>query len=207
MFNTTYILMGLTILISIMGFNNPQLIDKFSFKPSEIKQNRAYYRIFTHIFFHADSMHLLFNMMSFFFIGKYTEYVLVYHFGFQIGILHYLILYFGGATVGTLYSFYKNKDNKYYQSIGASGAVSSVIFGFILWEPNVEFLFFFAIPMKAFVFGFMYLAIEYFSMKRAKGRIAHDVHIFSALFGVVYVLSINFEKGKEFIDLLTNFNG
>ena len=207
MFIVTYLLIGLTALISFYGFNKPSLIDRFSFNPYRIKHDKQYYRIITHAFFHADSMHLLFNMMSLYFVGRYMEAVLVYSYGIAIGEFHFLVIYLGGAIVGTIRSYMKNADNYNYQSIGASGAVSATIFAFILWMPNIEFLFFFAIPMKAFVFGFLYLAIEFVAMKRAQGRIAHDVHIISALYGVAYVLCINFDKGKEFIDLILRING
>lgn len=207
MFLISYIILGVTVLISYNGFNNPQLINRYSFNPYRVKNNKEYYRLFTHIFFHADINHLLFNMMSFYFVSRYLESVFIFEYGYFIGELHFLTIYFGGAIFGTLRSYYNNHTNPYYQSIGASGAISATIFAFILWLPNVEFLLFFIIPMKAFIFGILYLTIEYLAMKRTKGNIAHDVHIISALFGVFYILIINFEKGKEFIDLILRLNG
>lgn len=207
MFLISYIILGITILISYQGLKNPELISRFSFNPYRVKHHKEYYRFITHTFFHGDMNHLLFNMMSFYFVSRYLESVFIFEFGSVLGEFHFLVIYFGGAIAGTIRSYFKNQDNFYYQSIGASGAISATIFAFILWLPNVEFLLFFFIPMKAFIFGFLYLAIEYYSMKRAKGNIAHDVHIISALFGVIYVLIINFEKGKEFIDLILRVNG
>lgn len=207
MFISSYIILGVTVLLSLQGFKKPELIQQYAFNPYKLKHEKNYYRLITHAFFHGDMNHLIFNMFSFYFVGRYMESVLVFEYGTTLGEIHFLAIYFGGTIVGTIYSFWKHQDNPYYQSIGASGAISASIFAFILWLPNVEFLLFFFIPMKAFIFGFLYLAIEYFSMKRNKGGIAHDVHIISAIYGVIYILIINFEKGREFIDLILRTNG
>lgn|SRR5690554_649607 len=207
MFYVTYTFLTITVLISYQGFKNPELIRLYSFNPYVMKEKGQSYRFITHAFLHADSTHLLFNMMSLFFVGRYLEAVLVNYYGLITGEIHFLMIYFGGAVVGTVSSYIKNKDNPSYQSIGASGAVSAAIFGFIIWMPNVEFYLFFAIPMKAFVFGFLFLGFEFFAMKRSTGRIAHDVHLISALYGVVYILFINFEKGIELLDLILRLNG
>lgn len=201
-FIISYIIIGITVLISYRAFKDVRLIDKFSFSPYRVKEQKEHYRILTHVFLHADEMHLLFNMMSFYFVGRYMEVLLTQYFGETLGILHFLVIYFGGAVVGTIYAFYKHSANPYYQSVGASGAVSSAIFAFIVWRPEETFYLFFAIPMKAYVFGLLFLAFEYFSMKRKQGRVAHDVHIISALFGVIYVLFINIGKGYQLLHLI-----
>ncbi len=207
MFYITYTILVLTALVSFQGFKDPELFRRYSFKPYAIKEKGQFYRFITHAFLHADTTHLLFNMMSLYFVGRYLEQVLVYHYGLLMGGIHFLLIYLGGAVVGTVRSYYKHLDNPAYQSIGASGAVSAAIFAFIMWMPNVEFYLFFAIPMKAWVFGFLFLGLEFFAMKKATGRIAHDVHLISALYGVIYILFINLAKGKEFIELILRLNG
>lgn len=199
----SYSIIALTVLISYSGFKRFPLIERYSFNPYQIQHNRQYDRVFTHLFFHADEMHLFFNMLSFFFVGRFMELLLVQFYGPFLGRVHFLLIYFGGAIIGTLYAYSKNKNNPSYQSIGASGAVSASIFAFIIWRPDVDFYLFFAIPMKSYVFGILFLAFEYFSMKRKKGRIAHDVHLFSAIFGLLYVLAINPSKGYQFIHLFS----
>jgi len=207
MFFVTYTILALTVLISYQGFSNHDLINRYSFNPYKVKHERQFYRIISHAFFHADNAHLLFNMMSLYFVGRFLEAVLVQEYGVTDGELHFLAIYLGGAVVGTIFSYLKNNQNPNYQSIGASGAVSATIFAFILWLPDIEFLLFFIIPMKAFIFGFLFLAIEFVAMKRSKSRIAHDVHIISAIYGACYVLLINFDKGIEFFNLILRVNG
>lgn len=202
MFFIAIVITLITGLVSYQGFKNPALIERYSFNPYKVKEQKEYYRVFTHVFFHANTTHLFFNLLSFYFVGRYLEYVLVDFYGTYNGSIHFLLVYFGGAVIGTLNSYAKHANNPNYQSIGASGAVSASIFGFIIWMPDVEFLLFFFIPMKAYVFGLLFLAYEYFSIRRQNSRIAHDVHFISAIYGVVYVLIINFDKGKEFIDLI-----
>jgi len=205
MFHTTYIsfiIIGLNVLISYYAFSHRELIDKYAFNPYRILHNKEYYRILTSSFLHANPQHLLFNMLSLYLVGRYIESILIQYFGPTLGSFHFLMIYFGGAAMGTVLSFWKNHDNPYYQSIGASGAVSAAIFAFIMWMPNVEFYLFFAIPMKAYIFGILFLGFEYFAMARGKGHIAHDVHFVSAIFGVLYVLMINFDKGKDFFNLI-----
>lgn len=197
----SFLIILITCLVSFSGFKRQKLIGRYSFSPYYIVHQKEYYRIFSHAFFHANQAHLFFNMISLFLVGRFLEYYFVRHFGVLLGEFHFLVIYFGGTAFGTLHAFKKYKDNPNYQSIGASGAVSSVIFGLILWVPTIEFLLFFVIPMKAYVFGLLFLAFEYFSMKKYQSNVAHDVHIISALFGVFYILCINFDKGIEFIHL------
>ncbi|MFK7786217.1 MAG: rhomboid family intramembrane serine protease, partial [Crocinitomicaceae bacterium] len=102
----------------------------------------------------------------------------------------------------TIVPYIRNKDNPGYRSLGASGAVSAVIFAAILWNPEMRLsLFFIPIAIPAYIFGPLYLLFEFYMDKRGGGRIAHDAHIGGAIFGVLYVLIINIDKGKEFINL------
>ena len=99
-------------------------------------------------------------------------------------------------------SFLKQQDNSSYRSFGASGAVSAVIFAAILWDPSMRLgILFIPFPIPAYIFGPIYLAIEYFSMKRGGTGIAHDAHLGGAVFGILFVLLLNINKGKEFLDL------
>ena len=107
-----------------------------------------------------------------------------------------------GGTAATIFPYLKNQDNSSYQALGASGAVSAVIFATIIWNPTMTLgIMFFPFPIPAYIFGPIYLAIEYFSMRRGGTGVAHDAHLGGALFGILFVLLLNIEKGKEFLDL------
>jgi len=170
------------------------------------------------MFIHADIGHLAFNMFSLYFLGEFLLTIgpgmatqsgvlidegLMSKYGAINGQVHFFILYFAGGIVATVIPFLRHQDNMHYRSLGASGAVSAVVFAAIFWNPNVELqLLFIPIPIKAWLFGLIYLGIEYYMDRRGGGRVAHDAHIGGALFGVLYVLIINIDKGKEFIQAI-----
>lgn len=202
MLSLILIIVILTVLISYQGFSNANFTEKSLFVPYKLKYQKEYYRVFSHIFIHADFIHLSFNMISLYFLGSLLENEWNYAFGIQANF--YLIaLYFGGAVAATLWPYFRNADNPAYRSLGASGAVSAVIFAAMLWNPQIELsLFPIPIPIKAYVLAPLYLVFEYYSMKRGGSGIAHDAHIGGALFGILFVLLIDFTKGIEFLGLL-----
>jgi membrane associated rhomboid family serine protease len=199
----TYFLIGIIVLTSIQGFKSQDFAYKLSFSPYLAKHESQAWRFFTHIFVHADWGHLFFNMFSFYSLGSYMEMSLKYIYGPSLGSIHFIILFLAGGLFATLWPYVRNQDNVQYLSLGASGAVSAVIFAFVMWSPN-ETLIIFVIPMKAYIFGPLYLAFEYFAFRRGKGNIAHDAHIGGAVFGIVYILIINIDKGKEFLNQIFN---
>lgn len=197
------IIVIVTVAISWQANQNLMLKDRMLFVPYLIKHDREYHRIISHMFIHADIMHLAFNMLSLYSLGSMFESQLEYNFGFQLGILHFAILYLAGGIFASFFSYVKNQDNPSYRSLGASGAVSAVIFASILWNPDLKLMFMFIpVPIPAFLFGPIYLAIEFFAMRRGNTGIAHEAHISGALFGILYVIILDFDKAKQFLDLI-----
>ena len=200
--NIVFIIIAITVLISFQANQNPDLKNRFLYIPYDVKRKNEYYRLLSHIFIHADISHLAFNMISLYFLGSTLSYYFIDFYGLQFGTAYLLILYFAGAIFASLPSFLKNQDNPTYRSLGASGAVSAVIFAAIIWNPTMSLgIMFFPFPIPAYIFGPIYLAIEYFSMRRGGTGVAHDAHLGGALFGILFVLLLNIEKGKEFLDL------
>lgn len=190
-------------LISWQAFQNAQMKERFLFIPYAIKQNNEYHRFFSHLFIHADLSHLAFNMLSLYSLGILLEKQLQINFGFLWGSTHFILLYFLGGLASSLVIYFRNQNNPSYRSLGASGAVSAVIFASIIWNPKMSLMIMFIpIPIPAYLFGPLYLLIEFFAMRRGGTGIAHDAHIGGALFGVLYVLFLDFEKGKQFFDLI-----
>ena len=197
----TEIIVILTCLISWQAINNQGLRDQFLFVPYAVKHNNEYYRILSHVLVHADFSHLAFNMISLYYLGGYLEAELINTYG-SVGMYYYIILYISGGVAATIFPYYKNSDNSMYRSLGASGAVSAVVFATILWEPQLELmLMFIPVPIKAYVLGPIYLAIEYYSMRKGASGIAHDAHLGGALFGILFVLLIDANKGIEFLNI------
>jgi membrane associated rhomboid family serine protease len=200
--NIVSIIIAITVLISFRANKNPDLKQRFLYIPFQLKHNNEYYRLISHIFIHADISHLAFNMISLYFLGSTLSYYFIDYYGLQLGTSYLLILYFAGAIFASLPSFFKRQDNSLYRSLGASGAVSAVIFAAILWDPSMSLgILFIPFPIPAYIFGPIYLAVEYFSMKRGGTGIAHDAHLGGAVFGILFVLLLNINKGKEFLDL------
>jgi len=193
------ILIVITVLISLKGIQDKSFLSNWSYSPYLVKHHKENSRIFKHLFVHADYNHLLFNMLSFYFFGPMLENELYAMYG-NAGLIHFVLIYFAGGFAATIWPFIRNHDNDLYFSVGASGAVSAIIFAAIIWNPTMEMmLIFLPIPIKAYIFGPLLLLFEYFSMKYSKSNIAHDAHIGGAIFGIIYILIINIDKGKEFL--------
>lgn len=183
--------------------------------PYEVKHHKKKAKLLTHIFVHSDWGHLLFNMLSFYFLGdallninpqaeQHISGGLIQVYGEVLGNLHFIVLYFVGGFFATFWPMIRNQDNPNYVSLGASGAVSSVIFAMIIWNPFIELQLIFlpGIGIPAYIFGPLYLAFEFWAFRHGNTNIAHDAHIGGAIFGVIYILIINIEKGKELLNII-----
>lgn len=204
-FSLLIIIIIITVLVSLSAFKDDNLMDKLLYSPYRCKHNREYYRILGHVVIHADMTHLAFNMFSLYFLGSLLEKNFMFEYGAINGEIHFLLIYVLGGIFATFIPYVRHQDNPNYRSLGASGAVSSVIFAAILWNPTMELgLLFIPIPIPAYIFGPLYLAFEYFADKKGGTGIAHDAHIGGAIFGILYVLIINIDKGKEFFSIIFN---
>jgi len=190
----TIIIIAVTVLISFLAFSNPQLMDKLLFSPYRTIHNKEWHRLITHGFVHADYVHLFVNMFVLLSFGTAVEKIfesLKYSGIIQNATLHFSILYFGGIIIASLTTLKKHKDNFYYHSVGASGAVSAVVFTFIFFDPLSKLLFMFIVPIPAIVFGVLYLAYTHYMSKKGGDYINHDAHFVGSIFGFIYPLLIN----------------
>jgi membrane associated rhomboid family serine protease len=193
----------ITVLVSLNAFKNSSLMDKMMYSAYLSKHQKEHYRVLSHLLVHKDASHLLFNMMSLYFLGTFLEESLVISYGNVQGELFFGLIYILGGVFATLWPYLRNQDNPNYWSLGASGAVSAVIFAAIMWQPAMKLqLFFIPIGIPAYLFGPIYLGLEYYLDKRGNSGIAHDAHIGGALFGILFILIINIDKGKEFLNLI-----
>ena len=187
----TLIIIIITVAITLMANNNQELYTKLLFNPYQVTQRKEWYRLITHAFIHdrGNIFHLIFNMYVLYSFGKAVEGFLAYSLGSKV-ILYYLFIYIGGILAATVPSLIKHKDNYGYNSVGASGAVSAVLFSAIAFMPlsgGIGILFIpFSIP--PIVFGVLYIAYELYMDKHGGTNIAHDAHIGGALFGFLFTL-------------------
>ena len=168
----TLIIIIITCIISFTAFNNEKIFDDLIFYPPAISGQRQYYRFFTCGFIHANYGHLFFNMYSLYIFGEYVESQFTNVFG-ATGKWLYLLMYVTSLFFCLLPTYTKNKDNYNYRSLGASGAVSAVVFAFIFLEPLRRIgIIFIPVMIPGFIFGFLYLVISSVFDKRGGGNIS-----------------------------------
>ena len=188
MITITIVILLLTCVISFTAFSNDKITEDLIFYPPAITNRNQWYRFITCGFIHADFMHLAFNMYTFYLFGGMVEDAFTGIFG-GIGKTLYTILYFTALVVCLLPTYLQHKDNYHYRSLGASGAVSAVIFIGIVLNPTMK-LSIFPIPIgiPAFIFGPLYLIVSAYLAKKGHGNINHSAHIWGALFGIVFLV-------------------
>lgn len=187
----TLIIIIITVLVSISAFSSEKIYNDLIFYPPAVTYNKQWYRFFTCGFIHADYGHLIFNMYAFYIFGQQVEnnFQLIFH---EKGKLLYLLLYLTALFVCLLPTYSKHKEDSWYRSLGASGAVSAVIFAYILLAPEQRIGILFLPPQMAipgFIFGLLYLVISSYLDKRGGGNINHSAHIWGALYGIAFLIA------------------
>ena len=186
----TIIIIAVTVIVSVMAWNNYSLMDRWIMNPYKVETRREYYRLITSGFLHADWGHLIFNMLSFYFFAGYIEQVFGMLFG-NSGPIYLIGFYLAAILVSDIPTFLKHRNDPGYNSLGASGGVSAIIFAAILFQPLISIsLLFIPIGIPGFIFGPLYLAYSYYESRRGAGNINHDAHFYGALFGVVFMVIV-----------------
>lgn len=200
----TYVLIAACVLFTIQGFNSVDFFNRFTLDPYIIKRKKQQYRLATHAFLHGSWVHLFVNMFVLWQFGVAVEKSFGALFG-SLGIPYFIVLYGGGILVSALPSLKKQADNPYYRSVGASGAVSAVLFSYILLYPTNMLYLFGILPLPAFLLGALYLWYESRQDRLGKNDgIAHDAHFWGAVFGLAITVAFKPTLFITFIDQLTN---
>lgn len=184
------------VLFSMKGFDDYTFLDKYKFQVGRVKGDEKI-RMLTSGFLHVDWIHLGLNMYVLYMFGDFVSNIL--------GTTPFLIIYFGSLLAGSLYTLQYHKNEPYYSAVGASGAVSGIVYSSILLFPEMELQLFFAIPIPGYIFAIGYLLYSIYGMKQQLGNIGHAAHLGGAIGGFALTLLLNpilFKINTTFVVLL-----
>jgi len=194
-----FAIVAITCLISFAAFSNPRLIERFVLWPPAIQRQHQFDRLLTCGFVHADFGHLFFNMFTLFSFGAAIEQA----FRPYIGATGYALFYAAGVVLSALPSYLRHRNDANYRSLGASGAVSAVLFAYILMKPWAMILVF-VLPVPAIVFALLYLGYTIYMDRRQTDRINHSAHLWGAVYGVVFTIALEPRVVPHFLDQLAH---
>ena len=185
----TLIIVALTAIVSIQAFSNETLYGRLIFAPAHIARTKEWYRFFSYGLLHGDWMHLLFNMFAFYSFGQAVENM--YHSLYPgSGNMLYLLLYISALPISSLVDYLQHKNDTRYLAVGASGAVSAVIFSSVLIYPTGGIMIFpipFSIP--AYIFGPLFLVFSAYMSRDPNSRIGHAAHFYGAVYGLIFTIA------------------
>ncbi len=188
--SVNYIILIVIGLFSFSAFSYSELFYKFQLNPWSVVNRKQYYRVFTHGFLHADWTHLLINLFVLYSFGS----TVIFYFNHYLGgyaEIRFLIFFLTALPVSSLYSTIKHRNNPNYNAIGASGAVSAVVFAYIFFNPKALIMLFAIIPIPGIVFGLLYLGYSVYMSKKQIDNIGHDAHFWGAVYGILFPIISN----------------
>lgn len=196
----TLVIVIITSIISIVAFNNNEILYKYQLNPYQVYHRKQYFRILSHGFLHAGWLHLIINMLVLYSFGMAVESYFAYY--SKAPGLTYLVLYFGSMVFATITTIRKHKDNHWYNAVGASGAVSAVVFTSIFFDPWSKIYFYGIIGLPGIILGIAYLGYSYYMGKKSNDNVNHDAHFMGAMFGFFFPLLIDPQLFLSFISKL-----
>ena len=204
----TILLIAITSIISIIAFNNREVFNKLQMNPYATYHKKEWYRIISHGFLHADWIHLFINMFVLYSFGNSVENIfkqLAAEGYIKSPVLSFVLLYFVSMAFATVTSIIKQKDNSYYNSVGASGAVSAVVFTHIFFFPLQAIELYGIIPIPGIILGVAYLVYSHYMSRRGKDNVNHDAHFIGAVFGFLFPIVLEPKLINVFLNQLFNF--
>lgn len=192
----TLIIVVITVAVSFLAWQSLAIMQRLVFYPPAVERGQVD-RFATHGFVHADGMHLFFNMFTLYPFGQVME----RFFTQRVGWIGFLLFYLAAIVIAILPTFFKQRRNPNYSSLGASGAVSAVVFAYVLLAPWSTLLIFF-IPVPAIIFAGLYVAYSVWADKRGRGNVNHSAHLFGGIFGILATILIEPQVLPHFFNAL-----
>lgn len=201
--SATLIIIIATSLVSILCFTGTLPFDSLKFSAWDVWHRKRWYQMLSYGLVHGGWGHLLFNMLTLYFFGDVVEKYFQAAFGPGTGIVLYLLLYVSAIAVSTIGDLVKYKDDPHYSAVGASGAVSAILFASILFEPKMGiYMYFIPIPIPGYIFAPLYLLYCWWAAKRNMDNIGHSAHFWGAVYGLVFPLICNPQIFHHFLSQL-----
>jgi len=197
--SVTLIIIAITCAVSFVALNNPKMIDALILWPPAVARDNQFYRLISYGLIHADIPHLLFNMITLYFFGRVME----SFYNAAMGDFGFAVFYVLGLLASILPTYLKHKGDSNYRSLGASGAVSAVLFAFILFQPWALIYVFF-LPVPAIVYAVLYVAYTIYSERQGGDNINHSAHLWGAAYGIGFTLVMEPRVLRVFLDALFN---
>ena len=196
---TTLVLIAITCAVSLVAMKQSKMLDALILWPPAVSKKKEWYRLVSYGLIHADFMHLAFNMITLFFFGRVME----DFYNGTLGPFGFAIFYVAALVASILPSYQKHRDDPKYYSLGASGAVSAVLFAFILFQPW-QLIFVFFLPVPAIVYAVLYVAYTFYSERQGGDNINHSAHLWGAAFGVGLTILLEPRVLGVFFEALMN---
>lgn len=187
----------ITIITSLRALRQPMLRDKLIFNPVLVAERKEYYRLFSSGLIHGDHYHLIFNMLAYFFFAFSME--------MMIGHWQFALLYIASLLVADIPTMIRHEGNIIYRTLGASGAISGVFMGYILFNPeaSLTFIFFPFISFPAWLLGLGFIGYSFYaSFRGVQQRINHDAHLWGALAGIVFTVILAPQAAQNLVDFV-----
>mgnify|MGYP006289075273 CR=1 FL=1 len=203
----TLVIVIVTAVFSIAAFRYKSLFHRFDLSPHRLVHHREYYRLFTHAFLHTDYIHLIINMLVFYSFGRMIENIFL-----QLeqegmifsGNFYYVFLYLISIVLSTISTVVRYKDEERYTAVGASGAVSAIVFTYIFFAPLQKIYFYAVLPIPGIVFGILYLLYSSYMSRRNKDNINHAAHFWGAVVGFLFPLILEPSLFRVFLNNFFN---
>ena len=195
----TIVLVVATVAVSWAAFNNSRLLDRLLLWPPAVQRLRQYDRFVSHGFVHADWQHLLFNMITLYFFGRAVEGV----FTDLIGQVGFVLFYLSAIVVAILPTWLRHRHDPRYRSLGASGAVSAVLFAYILMAPW-SLIFVFVLPVPAIVYAVFYVGYSIWMDRQGRDNVNHSAHLWGAGYGLLFTVIMEPRVIPFFLQQLVN---
>ena len=199
----TLIIIAVTALVSILCFSGALDVNAWVFNATKVWHRKQWYRMLSYGLVHGGWGHLFFNMLTLYFFGSVVEQYFGAAFGGTAGIVLYIVLYVSALAVSTIGDLIKYKDSPGYNAVGASGAVSAVLFASILFEPKMGiYIYLIPIPIPAYIFAPIYLIYCIIMARKNVDNIGHSAHFWGAVYGLLFPLLLRPDIFTHFLNQL-----